>query len=231
MTSLPLSFTNFARQARSSLEKALADGQKRLVLDVQTFRKTSPAVLKPLLGELPTPWVGVFGTGNAGLGTLEWGEGKWSLLDSGEAFDYLDRLSWQMLVLMDASAIENQPMQRFWRIAGDKPLLMVNCWPEAPGVVGLGRGPEKERQRLRDQLTLAYYLQAYRFQPLVIHRAYPDPWQLWRTDTPEPTLVSEQPEPFTPKQLQTLTQKLPQVNVTERFNAFWLGPKYFRDWD
>ncbi|WP_287128429.1 DUF1995 family protein [Candidatus Cyanaurora vandensis] len=226
---LPLDFTRYAAQARASFALALTDGHQRIAVDVQIFRRTGPALFKPLLLSLPTPWVAIFGTGNAGLGTIEWGEGPWTLLDSGEALDYLGRIAWETMVLMDASSIENAPMREFWRRAGAKPLVMVSCWPEAPGVIGLGRGPEKERTLLRDQLTVAYYLQAYRFQPLVVHRAYPGPWELWLTqDTPQ--LLHSQDTPFTPTQLQKLSRNQPSVGAKERFQAFWAGPSFFQAW-
>ncbi|WP_218082270.1 DUF1995 family protein [Anthocerotibacter panamensis] len=231
MQMLPLTFPAVARQARDSLVQALADGHKRLAIDIQTFRKTGPAVFQPLLESLPSPSVAIFGTGNSGLGKIEWGEGPWVLLDSGEALPYLSRLRFEAMILMDASSIENEPMQKFWQAADLRPLVMVSCWPEAPGVIGLGRGREKERTLLRKQMTVAYYLQAFRFQPLVIRRAYPGPWQLWLTDSNQLQLLAEQEEPFTPKTLQTLTRKQPSVSLEERFQAFWNGPRYFRAWE
>ncbi len=230
-TPLPLSFSAYARQAKASLQQALADGHKRLVIDVQNFRRTSPALLKPLLTELVTPFVAVFGTGNAGLGEIEWGEGDWLLLDGGEAMTYLDRRDWQMMLLMDASSLEMTPTQRFWKSAADKPLLMVNSWPEAPGMIGIGRGAEKERTALREQLTVVYYLQALRFQPLVIHRAYPQPWQLWYYTGATTRLLATQDLPFSTGQLKQILSQQPQVSLPERFNAFWNGPKYFQEWD
>jgi len=226
---IPRNLPTVGREARASLAQALADGHRRVAVDIQAFRKTGPALFRPLIPTLPSPWVGIFGTGNAGLGTIEWGKGPWTLFDSGEALDYLDRVPWQAMVLMDASSIENQPMRRFWQVAGDKPVVMVSCWPEAPGVMGLGRGKAKDRAELCEKITMAYYVQAYRFQPLVIYRAYPGPWQLWRVDdTPE--CLAEQAMPFTAAELRELGRTQPWVDFGERFQAFWNGPSYFREW-
>jgi len=220
-----------ARQAALSLEQALGDGQTRIALDIQNFRQTSPAILKPLVSRLPTPFVAIFGTGNAGLGEIEWGKGPWTLLDSGDALDYVARVPWELMLVMDASSIENAPMQRFWQVAGSKPLVMMNSWPEAPGVVGLGRGREKDRMALREKITVAYYLQALRFQPIAICRAYPGPWQLWLTQEAQPQLLLEQEQPFSANQLKPVLAKQPGVPLVERLQAFWNGPRYFRGWN
>jgi len=227
---LPLDFEQTAQQAARSLQQALQDGHTRIALDIQNFRRTGPALTKPLLKLLPLPFVGIFGTGNAGLGKEEWGKGQWTLLDSGEALDYLNRISWKTMLLMDASSIENGPMRQFWKVAGEKTVLMVSCWPEAPGVIGLGRGSAKNRAELREQITVAYYLQAQRFQPLVIQRAYPGPWQLWRVQG-KPELIHEQEQPFSYLDLPKLSRTQPWYPMGERWRAFWGGPQFFRAWE
>ncbi len=227
---LPLTYSAVARAARQSLERALEDGHTRLQVEIQTFRKTAAALATPLLPPLEGSVAAIFGTGNAGLGQIEWGEGPWTLLDSGIAMEYLDRIRWATMLVIDASSVEAGPMGTLWRVAGAKPIVMVNGWPEAPGVIGVGRGLETERTALREKLLVSFYIQAQRFQPVVIYRAYPGPWQLWSV-VATPRLIHEQDQPFSPESFKRLTTKEPGVSLTEAAQAFWQGPRYFRVWE
>lgn len=222
-TSLPQSFDEAIQQAQLAVRLALKDGRTRLQVEIQSTRRSSVGLAQPLTNVVPQPLTVVFGVGNADVAFNTWGEVPHNLLNIGER-DFLGD-TWQALVLIDASSIDVEEVERYADQAQKRPFLMINNWPEAPTQTGIGRGSERRRQQFRSTVEVAYFLQAFRYRPAVLFRQYPAPWQIWEGEG-EYRLRAESEQPFTIKDLPS--ERL--LNPLRSADLLFRGPLFFRTW-
>ncbi|BAC91190.1 DUF1995 family protein [Gloeobacter violaceus] len=224
---LPETFEQALLQAQRSVRNALEAGRTRLQVEIQTGRKSATAITRPLLDVLPQPLLAVSGTGIADYAYTLWGETPYKLLNISER-EFIGN-SWRSLVLMDASSIDVDEVQIYAERArvGDKVLMMVNNWPEGPGLTGVGRGKESTRNAFRGSVEVAYFLQAFRYRPVVLFRRFPEPWQLWERKEDRFILVRESQAIFTPRELAAFNERMGPLQAVERF---FKGPSFFDNW-
>ncbi|MBW4697335.1 MAG: DUF1995 family protein [Aphanocapsa lilacina HA4352-LM1] len=224
---LPDTFEQALLQAQRAVRNAVEAGRTRLQVEIQTGRKSATAITRPLLDVLPQPVLAVSGTGIADYAYTLWGETLYKLLNISER-EFIGN-SWRSLVLMDASSIDVDEVQIYAERArtGDKVLLMVNNWPEGPGLTGVGRGKESLRTAFRSTVEVAYFLQAFRYRPVVLFRRFPDSWQLWERKQDGFTLVRESQTIFSPNELAAFNERMGPLLAVERF---FKGPRFFDSW-
>lgn len=222
---LPETFTEALQQAQLAVRNAVAAGHTRLQVEIQTGRCTSVAIAQPILNALPQPLTVVFGTGTADLAYNTWDQVPHKLLNISER-DYIGT-SWQSLVLVDASSIDVDEVEALAKRAGTRVFLMINNWPEAPGMTGIGRGRESLRTQFRSTVEVPYFIQAFRYRPVVLFRRYPNPWQLWQEKDGEYQLIESSESLFTPKQLARYSQV---PDPLQAVNRFFRGPRFFESW-
>jgi Domain of unknown function (DUF1995) len=229
---LPRSLPSAGYQIQQAVKMALADGHALLQVDIQNQRTTSVDLTRPILEALPEPVSILFATGTAGLAEERWPSipPDCQLIDVGLR-DTLLRRDWKTLVLVDGSSIDLPVLDEIIQPARQRPVLIVNNWPEAPGTIGTGRGSPKKRKAFREKVEVIYYIQATRFVPLVISRQYPGPWCVWEDQGPGAyKLLEEFTNAPTNKDLKRLSKKVPFPGPIQIWNRFWGGPNFFRTW-
>jgi Domain of unknown function (DUF1995) len=224
--SLPENYDQAVQQAQLAVRKALQDGKLRLQVEIQSARRSVVFIAQPLMNALPQPLTVVFGTGTADNAYNEWGEVPFQLVNISER-EYIGK-QWAALALLDASSIDVDEVIQYAESAKEKAFLMINNWPEAPGLTGIGRGRASVRQRFRETIEVAYFVQAYRYRPIVLYRCYPRPWQVWKQEGNDYTLVKEFEKLPSEKEIFALAPQ--SGNLVANVERFFRGPAFFENW-
>jgi hypothetical protein len=224
--SLPENYDQAIQQAQLAVRKALQDGKLRLQVEIQSARRSVVFIAQPIMNALPQPLTVVFGTGTADNAYNEWGEVPFQLVNISERESIGKQ--WAALALLDASSIDVDEVIQYAESAQEKAFLMINNWPEAPGMTGIGRGKASVRQRFRESIEVAYFVQAYRYRPLVLYRCYPKPWQVWKQEGNDYTLVKEFEK--LPSKQEVFALAPQNGNLTANVERFFRGPAFFENW-
>lgn len=224
--SLPNGYNQALRQAAAALGRALEDGRTRVQVEIQCVRRSAVSIARPILNAMPEPLTVVFGTGTADLAYSDWGAVPFRLINISER-ENIGR-DWQAIALLDASSIDVDEVQQYAERAGDRAFLMINIWPEKPGLIGIGRGKQSVRRNFRQTIEVAYYLQSYRYQEIVLRRSYPDLWQVWQRKGDGYDLMREFAEVPTARELAAFGPKT--TNPVAAVERFFRGPRYFETW-
>jgi Domain of unknown function (DUF1995) len=224
--SLPENYDQAIQQAQLAVRKALQDGKLRLQVEIQSARRSVVFIAQPIMNALPQPLTVVFGTGTADNAYNEWGEVPFQLVNISERESIGKQ--WAALALLDASSIDVDEVIQYAESAQEKAFLMINNWPEAPGLTGIGRGKASVRQRFRESIEVAYFVQAYRYRPLVLYRCYPKPWQVWKQEGNDYTLVKEFEK--LPSKQEVFALAPQNGNLTANVERFFRGPAFFENW-
>ncbi|WP_041244008.1 DUF1995 family protein [Gloeobacter kilaueensis] len=224
---MPDTFEQALLQAQRALRNAVEAGHTRLQVEVQTGRRSATDLARPLLDMMPQPLLAVSGTGIADYAFTRWGETPYKILNISER-DYIGN-NWQTLALIDASSIDVDEVQLYAERAkaGNKHFLMVNNWPEGPGLTGIGRGKESVRRAFRSTVEVAYFLQAFRYRPVVLFRRFPEAWQIWERQGESFKLARESAQIFSAREIAAFGESVNPLVAVERF---FKGPSFFHSW-
>jgi Domain of unknown function (DUF1995) len=134
-------------------------------------------------------------TGAAALARRNWTWANFKISDLGssrspvtEKIQDEDRL----LIAIEPSSVEIEQIEKLCNAAGDRPVLLFLPRLEDSAIVGIGYAARQLRDRFLKNLQTAYYIKP--LADAAIYRCYPHPWQVWREEAEDYTLLAELPE-------------------------------------
>ncbi|HIK38699.1 MAG: DUF1995 family protein [Geminocystis sp.] len=199
MSTIPDSLEAAISQAKSALKVALANGCKRITVDLVIPDISLKA--QYLAWEFAQEFLDygsglkvIFpDTGAAALARRDWGETGFVVTDIGSSRTPVETKisdTDQIFLLVCPSSVEVNLVERLCNLVGDRPVVMLIPQLEDIAVVGIGYAARQLRERFINTLESAYY-----FRPLegaVVMRQYPHMWQVWKEgETGDYQLVAE----------------------------------------
>ncbi|AGY58251.1 DUF1995 family protein [Gloeobacter kilaueensis] len=182
MSELPRTLAETFAQCETALLSALADGKRRLQIDIKVPGIELLTLLEGLAAAPPLGegnWAAAFADpGAAALARRRLGDVSYALRGLSEFRSGMTDYS--ALVVLEPSAVEVDKVEALATQVGNKPLILLNSRLQEAGVVGIGLAGRQLRERFLSTLEPVYIIQP--FSGGSLYRAYPDRWQLWREE-------------------------------------------------
>ncbi len=218
MTELPKTLEDAIAQAQVATQAALADGYKRLQVEL-LFPE-----LKPMpVAEQFLPIFEKYGShirilfpdaGGAALAKREWGEVPFQISDIGSGKTGARQKIYpedEIFLFVAPTAIEVIPLEKLCEEIGDRPLVMLNPRLEDAGIVGIGYAARQIRERFIKTIESCYYLRPI-FEEAAVFRCYPGLWEVWVSKGSDYQKITELPNRPSGDELDSiLMQKQPQT--------------------
>ncbi len=190
MSTIPESLEAAISQAKVALKAALANGCKRITIDlvIPDISLKAQYLAWEFAQELSDYGSGlkvVFpDTGAAALARRDWGKTEFVVTDIGSSRTPVETKisdTDEIFLLVCPSAVEVNLVERLCLLAEERPVVMLIPQLEDIMGVGIGYAARQLRERFINTLESAYY-----FRPLegaVVMRQYPHLWQVWREES------------------------------------------------
>ena len=200
MTELPNTLEDAIAQAREATKAALAEGYKRLQVEILIPE------LKPML--VAEQFLSVFeeygsrlkvffpDAGGAALAMRDWADVPFKILDLGTGRLPLERKMEpedEIFFLVAPTVVEVSQVEKMAQLAGDRPLVILNPRLEDLGAVGIGYAARQLRERFVNTIESCYYLRPIDDETAVF-RFYPRMWEVWLEKSGEYQKIAELPQ-------------------------------------
>ncbi|MDF5720761.1 MAG: DUF1995 family protein [Rhizonema sp. PD37] len=218
MTELPTTLEDAIAQAQTATEAALADGYKRLQVELLFPELKSMPVAEQFLTifEKYGSHIRIFfpDAGAAALAKREWGEVPFHITDIGSGKTGAKPKIYpedEIFLFVAPTAIEVIPLEKLCEEIGDRPIVMLNPSLEDAGIVGIGYAARQIRERFIKTIESCYYLRPI-FEEAAVFRCYPGLWEVWVRKGNDYQKITELPNRPSGDELDSiLMQKQPQT--------------------
>ncbi len=182
---LPKSLEEAVSQAQAATQAALADGHKRLQVELRFPElKTMPVARQFLpIFEVYKDKLKIFfaDAGGAALARRDWTDVNLAILDIGSSRTSTSgkiEAKDEIFLFVAPTAIEVKQLESLCLEIGDRPVVMLNPKLEDSSTVGIGYAGRQIRDRFLGTINTCYYLRPLDDQ-IALFYSYPGTWQLW----------------------------------------------------
>ena len=198
MNTFPQTLDEAVEQAKAATEAAIADGYRRLQVELvvpEIALKSQLLALEfaNLFEEYGSGVKVMFpDTGAAALAKRDWGEVPFRVTDMGSRFTPIENNiapEDEIFIVACPSAVEVDRAETLCKLAGDRPVIFLIPQLEDVAVVGIGLAARQLRERFIKTIHSCYYLRP--LQEAAILRCHPSAWQIWLEEEEEYKLATE----------------------------------------
>ncbi len=180
MTQIPTSLEEAIAQAQGATQAAIADGLRRLQVElVIPELKVMPVAEKflPVLENLNEQLRIFFpDAGAAALARRDWGEKPYSIRGIGELKAAIQPEE-TVFLFIEPSSVEVKDVEALCDEIGDRTVIFLNPRLEDIATIGIGYAGRQLRERFLSTFDSCYYLRS--LEGAALFRCYPSSWQLW----------------------------------------------------
>lgn len=227
MVELPNTLEEAIAQARQATLAALADGNKRISVDLvfpeialqaQSIAQQFIPIFEDRISQ-----VKVFfpDAGSAALARRDWGEIPFKIEDIGLGRSPIEKKidpEDEIFLLVDASGVEVAEVEKICNAAGERPvILLIPHMEDLVGAVGIGLAGRRLRERFLTTIGSCYYI-----RPLAgaaIFRNYPGPWQVLLQKGEDYEVIAELPRRPVGEEIDQILMQTIEPSNTETPNA------------
>lgn len=198
MTALPTDLDTAIAQAREATKAAINDGCPLMQVElVIPELKAQPIAEKflPAFSDLGLQTRVYFpDTGAAALARRDWGETDWQISElTSRRYPAETQIEAddEAILVVEPSAVEVKEVERVYRAAGDRPVVLLLPNLEDIAIIGIGAAGRQLRERFLNVIESIYFLAP--LQEGTLFRCYPSGWQVWRDGETEDELIAELP--------------------------------------
>ncbi|NJM74104.1 MAG: DUF1995 family protein [Scytonema sp. RU_4_4] len=200
MAEFPNTLEDAIAQAREATKAALAEGYKRLQIEILI-----PELKPILIAEQFLPVFEEYGSrlkvffpdaGGAALAHRDWRDVPFKILDIGTGKLSLEQKiepEDEIFFLIAPTVVEVIEVEKIAQLVGDRPLVILNPRLEDLGAVGIGYAARQLRERFVKTIESCYYLRS-RDNQTAVFRCYPRPWEVWLEKEGEYQKIAEFPQ-------------------------------------
>jgi hypothetical protein len=191
---LPDTLEDAIQQAQVATEAAIADGYRRLQVEllfpelkVMPVAQQFLPAFEPMGEKLRVYFPDA---GSAALARRDWGEKPFAIRgisDMNAAMQPEDEL----LLFVEPSSVEVQEVERLCQDAIDRTVVLLNPRMEDIAIIGIGYAGRQLRERFLNTFESCYYIRP--LDGAALFRAYPSPWQVWQQQGETYELIAESP--------------------------------------
>ncbi len=201
MPQLPNSLEDAIAQAREATQAALADGCKRLQVEL-LFPELKPMPIAeqflPIFDEYGDKLKVFFAdAGACALARRDWTDVKFHIQDIGTGRgNFLTskiKPEDEIFLFIAPTSVEVSQMEKLCEEIGDRPIVILNPRLEDAGVVGIGYAARQTRQRFLSTIESCYYLRPI-FEEAAVFRSYPGMWEVWLESAGDYHKIAELPQ-------------------------------------
>ena len=198
MTELPKDLDDAIAQSRIATAAALSDGQTLLQIELvfPEIALQAQSITQKFLPEFEAIHSGVKvffpDAGSAALARRDWGQTPFKITDLGSSRTPVeDKLAPedQLFLLVNPAAVEVAQVEKLYRAAGDRPVILLNPRLEDVATIGIGYAGRQLRERFLNKIESCYYIRP--LDSAALFRCYPQSWQVWLETNDEYELISE----------------------------------------
>ena len=220
MTQLPNSLEDAIVQAGEATKAALADGYKRLQVEILI-----PELKPMLVAEQFMPLFEEYGSGlkvffpdagGAALAKRDWADVSFKIFDIGTGkLSMEDKIEPEdeIFFLIAPTVLEVLEVEKIAQLAGDRPIVILNPRLEDLGSVGIGYTARQLRERFVKTIESCYYLRPIDDETAVF-RSYPGAWEVWLQKSDEYQKISESPQKPSGDELDLILAKAQSTSGT-----------------
>jgi Domain of unknown function (DUF1995) len=201
MLTLPQSLEEAIAQAQTATKSALADGYKRIQVELvfpeidlkaQVITKEFISIFADNLAVLK-----IFFTdsGAAALAKRDWGKTEFKINDVGTSRSPMDGKITdedEIFIFVSASSMEVLQVEKFCELIGDRPVIFLNPRLEDAAIVGIGYAARQLRERFLNNIFSCYYVRP--LDGAALFRCYPQQWQVFLQENEDYNLIAELPK-------------------------------------
>ena len=198
MNTFPNNLKEAVAQAKEATRLAIADGYKRLQIElvIPEIALKAQALALEFAQEFEEYGSGVKvmfpDTGAAMLAKRDWGTKPFQVTDMGSRFTAVETQiaeTDEIFIVPCPSAVEVERVEKLCNLAGDRPVILLIPQLEDVSIVGIGLAARKLRDRFISTLYSCYYLRP--LEEASILRCHPSSWQIWLETESEYELATE----------------------------------------
>ncbi len=186
MPQLPNTLEDAIVQAREATQAALADGCKRLQVELLFPELKSMPIAEqflPIFDEYGEKLKVFFpDAGACALARRDWADAKFKIQDIGTGRGNFLTSKIQpedeIFLFISPTSVEVKQMEQLYEEIGDRPTVILNPRLEDAGVVGIGYAARQTRERFLNTIESCYYLRPI-FDEAALFRSYPGMWEVW----------------------------------------------------
>ncbi|MEC4817605.1 MAG: DUF1995 family protein [Scytonema sp. PMC 1069.18] len=199
MSTLPKSLEDAIAQAREATKAALADGYRRIQVEL-----LFPELKQMSVAEQYLPVFEEYGSklkvffpdaGAAALAGRDWTDVQFKIADIGTGRKPLDEKinsEDEIFFLIAPTVVEVGEVEKLAQLANDRPIIILNPRLEDLGAVGIGYTARQLRDRFISTIEHCYYLRPVDNETAVF-RCYPGQWEVWVETGGEYQKITELP--------------------------------------
>jgi hypothetical protein len=195
MAELPKDLDEAIAQAREATKAALADGYRRLQVElvfpelkVQTVAEKFLPALEDCGEHLKVYFPDA---GAAALARRDWGQKPYVIRGMSESKGQMQQ-SDEIFLFVEPSSVEVNLLEKMCSEAGDRPVVLLLPRLENVATIGIGYAARQLRERLLNTIESCYHIRP--LEGAAVFRCYPSPWQVWREVGDSWELISEMPQ-------------------------------------
>jgi hypothetical protein len=180
MAQIPTSLEEAIAQAQGATQAAMADGMRRLQVElVIPELKVMPVAEQflPMLENLDEQLRIFFpDAGAAALARRDWGEKPYGIRGIGELKAAIQPEE-TVFLFIEPSSVEVKDVEALCNEIGDRTVIFLNPRLEDIATIGIGYAGRQLRERFLNTFDSCYYIRS--LEGAALFRCYPSPWQLW----------------------------------------------------
>jgi Domain of unknown function (DUF1995) len=242
MTTLPNSLEDAIAQAREATKAALADGYRRIQIEL-LFPELKPMPVAqqylPVFQEYGSKLKVFFpDAGAAALARRDWTDVPFKITDIGTGRKPLDEKidpEDEIFCLIAPTVVEVGEVEKLAQLMDDRPIIILNPRLEDLGAVGIGYTARQLRDRFIKTIETCYYLRPIDDKTAVF-RCYPGQWEVWVETGGEYQKITELPNKpsgddldlILNKQQSQSTSATPGASVGKKPNMFKSLQRFLR---
>lgn len=186
MPQLPNTLEDAIAQAQVATQAALADGYKRLQVELVFPELKHMSVAEQFIPAFQAydSRLKIFFTdaGAAALARRDWADVPFKIEDIGTArtasLESKIQPEDEIFLFVAPSSVEVPQLEKLCQYIGDRPFVILNPRLDEAGVVGIGYTARQTRERFINTIQSCYYLRPVDDETGVF-RCYPRQWEVW----------------------------------------------------
>jgi hypothetical protein len=200
MTQLPTSLEEAIAQAKQATRAALEDGRTLIQVELvfPEIELQAQSIAREFIPAVETPdsvlKVLFPDTGASALACRDWGETSFRVSDVGTSRSPVEtRVEPDdgRFLVVSPSAVEVNQVETLWKLAGDRPVILLNPRLEDVAIIGIGYAARQLRDRFINAIESCYYLKP--LDGAALYRCYPEPWEVWLEVDGDYQKIAQQP--------------------------------------
>jgi len=237
MPTVPTTLENTIAQAKDAVKLALANGQKRLQVElvIPEIALQAQSLALQFAYSLNEYGFGLkvlfVDTGAAALARRDWGETSFKVTDLGSRLTSVEtKISDddQIFLIVCPSAVEVAAIEKLCALVEDRPVILLIPQLEDVSVVGIGYAARQLRERFLSTLSTCYFIKPLEFGAIILF-SYGELWQVYLEKGETYELIAETPEKPIGEALDTILNRTPEKVVkTKKINILGDLQKFLR---